>query len=80
MPKTNFGFSGGGHVGKISFEVQSVHAIDGPEFPKLIFTLDLQLSPLKTFSQPEKPEHPLTGCLTCSAATIDITVVDSDRR
>jgi len=60
MPKTNFGFDTGGHVGKISFEVQNVHAIGGPEFPKLIFMLDLWLSPLKTSSQPEKLVHPVT--------------------
>jgi hypothetical protein len=60
MPKTNLGFDSCGNIGKISFEVQNVHAIGGPEFPKLIFMLDLQISPLKIFSQPEKPVHPLT--------------------
>jgi len=60
MPKTNFGFSSGGHIGKISFEFQNVQALVGPEFPKMVFMLDLSLSPLKTFSQPEKPVHPLT--------------------
>jgi hypothetical protein len=62
MPKTNLGFDSGGHIGKISFEVQNVHAIGGPEFPKLIFMLDLQMSPLKPYAEPEKPVsvHPLT--------------------
>jgi len=61
MPKTNVGFDSGGHVGKISFEIQNVHAYGGPEFPKLVFMLDLWLSPLiKTFSQTEKPAQPLT--------------------
>ena len=60
MPKSNVGFDSGGYIAKISFEVQNVHALGGPEFPKLMFNLDLRLSPLKTFSQPEKPGHPLT--------------------
>jgi len=58
MPKTNVGMDSGGIIGRISFEIQNVHALGGPEFPKLIFTLDLRLSPLTTFSQPEK--QPLT--------------------
>jgi hypothetical protein len=60
MPKTNIGFDSGGHIGKISFEVQNVHAIGGPEFPKLVFMLELQVFPLKTPSQPPQPAHPLT--------------------
>lgn len=62
MPKASVGLSssGGGEIGRISFELQNIHAIGGPEFPKLIFILELQLSPLKTFSQPNKPVHPLT--------------------
>lgn len=60
MPKTNIGFDSGGHIGKISFEVQNVHAIGGPEFPKLIFNLDLQMSPLKPYPPPENLIHPLT--------------------
>lgn len=59
MPKTNLGFDSGGHIGKISFEVQNVHAIGGPEFPKLIFMLDLQMSPLKPYPPPDLI-HPLT--------------------
>jgi len=60
MPKTSLGFDSGGHIGKISFEVQNVHAIGGPEFPKLIFMLDLQMSPLKPYPPPENLIHPLT--------------------
>ena len=60
MPKTNVGLDSGGQIGRISFEVQNVQAHGGPEFPNLVFLLDLHLSPLKPFPQPEKPIHPLT--------------------
>ncbi len=59
MPKTNVGMDSGGIIGRISLEVQNVHALGGPEFPKLIFNLDLRLSPLRTFSQGDKG-HGLT--------------------
>ena len=59
MPKTNVGMDSGGIIGRISFEVQNIHAFGGPEFPKLIFNLDLRLSPLRTFSQGDKG-HGLT--------------------
>ncbi len=59
MPKTNVGMDSGGVIGRISFEVQNIHAIGGPEFPKLIFNLDLRLSPLNVYTQVEK-RHSLT--------------------
>ncbi len=63
MPKANVGFDSGGQIGRISFEVQNVHAHGGPEFPKLMFLLDLRLSPLKPYSPPENPVYPLTWML-----------------
>ena len=59
MPKTNVGMDTGGIIGRISFEIQNIHALGGPEFPKLMFNLDLRLSPLNVYSQAEK-RHSLT--------------------
>src|SRR5713101_573899 len=60
MPKANVGIDSGGQIGRISFEEQNVQAHGGPEFPKLMFLLDLRLSPLKPYSPPENPVYPLT--------------------
>jgi hypothetical protein len=56
----NFGFESGGQLGRISFEIQTVRGYGGPEFPKLIFNLDLRLSPWRNISQPSPTVHPVT--------------------
>src|SRR2546425_1311649 len=61
MPKTNFGLqSGADHIGRIAFEIQYVHAQGGPEFPKLIFNLDVRLSPWRDISKATASVHPVT--------------------
>jgi hypothetical protein len=63
MPKTNIGLqSGTGHVAKISFETERVHALGGAElFPKLVFLFDVRLSPWAELSKAMQPVvHPVT--------------------
>lgn len=62
MPKADIGLASGGLVGKMSFDTQNIHAIGGPDFPKLIFSLELRLSPFKGTRRSDQTEqlHPLT--------------------
>ena len=61
MPKIDVGLcSRSENIGKISFEIDNIHAFGGPEFPKLVFPLDLRLNPLKSFPQQTLRIHPLT--------------------
>jgi hypothetical protein len=62
MPKTNIGLqSGTGHIAKISFETEQVHALGGAElFPKLVFLFDVKLSPWTDTSKGVHVVHPVT--------------------
>jgi hypothetical protein len=62
MPKADVGLASGGLVGRISFDTQNIHAIGGPDFPKLIFTLEMRLSPFRGNRPGDQSEqlHPLT--------------------
>jgi hypothetical protein len=59
MPKADIGLISGGMVGKISFETQNIHAMGGPDFPRLVFALELRLSPFRSTDQGLQL-HPLT--------------------
>src|SRR5260370_8388365 len=54
------GLDGGGHTGKFSLEIQKVQAMGGREFQNLILNWALKLSPLRPYSPPQNPVHPLT--------------------
>jgi hypothetical protein len=62
MPRTNIGLqSGTAHIGKMSFETERVHALGGADlFPKLVFPLDVRLSPWTDMSKGVQVVHPVT--------------------
>jgi hypothetical protein len=59
MPKAAVGLISGGMVGKVSFETQQIHAMGGPDFPKLVFSIELHLSPFRSGDQGQQL-YPLT--------------------
>jgi len=61
MPKTEMGFiSTGGSIAKITFEIQNIQASGGPEFPKLVFPLEVKLAPFHNFSPGKDLIHPVS--------------------
>lgn len=60
MPKTEIRIQST-FIGNLAFEIQHMYGRGGPDFPRLGVSIDLSLSPFKSFSEPQEPVYPVTA-------------------